>query len=79
MRPIFSDKYNSWVHFLCGMLTYWSVWIGIIFVLYQLTESAYLRWGRHTRTNNADPNLGIDLLEFGLGVCAMHVLSLVFT
>jgi len=54
MRKLFTDKWNSFWHFVFGTLSVIYFWIIPIFVAYQLMD-AY------------EPNVLIDLSEFGIG------------
>ena len=61
MRDLFTDGFNSFWHFVFGLLGFYFWWITILFFAYQLKPS----YGNNTL---------IDLTEFALGYLAIFVL-----
>ncbi len=61
-RALFADGYNSFWHFVFGMISFYIRYIIPVFVLYQLYDYK-------------DVNLGIDLLEFCLGLMFMVAIA----
>ena len=62
MRKLFADRYNSFFHFLFGILSYKIFIIIPLFLMYQSIESIYLYY-----LGKKDVNLLIDLSEFFIG------------
>jgi hypothetical protein len=69
MRKIFTDKINSFFHFLFGTLSYNFFIIIPIFLLYQSIESMYLY-----NLGIKDYNLLIDISEFFIGYLSGAIL-----
>jgi hypothetical protein len=63
-RALFTDGYNSFWHFVFGMMSFYIKYIIPIFVLYQLYDYT-------------DVNLWVDLMEFGSGlICMLAIIYL---
>lgn len=68
MRKLFTDRYNSFFHFLFGILAYKFFIIIPLFLLYQSVESIYFY-----HLGKRDDNLLVDISEFFIG----YALSLI--
>jgi len=68
---IFDDK-NSLIHLVCGVLSYFWLFIFIVFVFYEIIEHIY----KHKKEKEAD-FLG-DIVEFlfGLGAITLTLKAL---
>ena len=62
MRDLFTDGWNSFWHFVFGLLGFYSPFVTILFVLYQLKDPF-------------ETNITIDLTEFLIGFASMYLLS----
>lgn len=69
MRKLFTDRYNSFFHFLFGVLSYKIFIIIPLFLTYQSIEFIYLY-----DLGKRDDNLLIDLLEFFIGYFITRIL-----
>ena len=69
MRKLFTDRYNSFFHFLFGVLSYKIFIIIPLFLAYQSIEFIYLYY-----LGKRDDNLLIDLLEFFIGYFITRIL-----
>lgn len=69
MRKLFTDRYNSFFHFLFGVLSYKIFIIIPLFLTYQSIEFIYLYY-----LGKRDDNLLIDLLEFFIGYFITRIL-----
>ena len=63
-RGLFTDKFNSLVHFALGILAIKFPILIFIFLGYQLLESILLVY---------DPNFCIDILEFLIGIITGYI------
>ena len=70
MRKIFTDKYNSLIHFVLGVLSYYYQFIIPLFLLYQILESYYIVYN-----NKKDENIIIDVTEFIIGYFVMFAMT----
>ena len=68
MRKLFTDNYNSFFHFIFGVLSYKFFIIIPFFLLYQFSESLYFYYLGHK-----DSNIIIDLLEFFIGYSLHYI------
>jgi len=68
---VFDDK-NSFVHFACGALSYFWLFIFIVFIFYEIVEHIY----KHNQEKEA--NFLGDIVEFlfGLGAITLVVKAL---
>jgi len=62
MRDLFTDGWNSFWHFVFGLVGFYSPLVTILFILYQLKEPF-------------ETNITIDLTEFLIGFACMFLLS----
>jgi hypothetical protein len=60
MRNLFTDGWNSFWHFVFGILGYYSWLTVVLFVLYQLQDPF-------------ETNITVDLTEFLLGYLTVYV------
>jgi len=65
---VFDDK-NSFIHLLCGILSYFWLFIFIIFIFYEIIEHIY-KAGKEKEANF----LG-DIVEFLFGLGAVTLIS----
>ena len=62
MRDLFTDGWNSFWHFVFGLVGFYSPFVTILFILYQLKDPF-------------ETNITIDLTEFLIGFACMYLLS----
>jgi hypothetical protein len=65
-RGLFTDGFNSLVHFVLGMLAIQFPILIVLFLGYQIVESMILV---------VDPNFFIDILEFVIGVMLSYIIK----
>jgi len=64
MRRLFSEKFNSFAHFLLGLLTIYCPLIFPLFVIYQLRDIS-------------EENVEIDLAEYYIGMAVALICVLI--
>jgi hypothetical protein len=69
MRKLFADKYNSFFHFLFGILSFKLRIVIPFFIIYQLLETMYFY-----SLGKIDENVVIDLIEFFIGYSCSIIL-----
>jgi hypothetical protein len=64
-RPLFTDGWNSFWHFIFGLLSVYCIFIMPIFVIYQLLDTT-------------DKNMFVDLIEFFIGFAISITICYIF-